>query len=308
MPRSQRKDRSRRSDRARFLGTALGLAAFGFALLVAPQFFTNPSLRQAFLGLRTLAWAMIAVGLLLIAAYKLVTRAGTSPKATNGPRTTNTAYRNFEGSPTEEARGGPLLDDVVPDDFKSSKAPTAPSEWSGEVFDVIEWRRFEALCEWLFSQAGFETKSQSHGADGGIDIWLSAKSAPNVPVSVVQCKHWSSRAVKIAEVRALLGSMADKKVKRGIFATTSTFTHDARQFAESNGIQLLDRKGLLELISSRNADQQRELLVVATKGEFWKPTCPSCGVKMIRRARKKDGARFWGCVNFPRCLTAINGR
>ncbi|WP_269632134.1 restriction endonuclease [Pelomonas sp. BJYL3] len=43
---------------------------------------------------------------------------------------------------------------------------------------MIEWRRFEAVVEALFKQVGFETKSQSHGADGGIDIWLSPGISP----------------------------------------------------------------------------------------------------------------------------------
>ena len=185
--------------------------------------------------------------------------------------------------------------------------PEVPDAWTPVVFDLIEWRRFEAVCEWLFSQAGFETQSQSHGADGGIDIWLYSKNFPDGPVSVVQCKHWKTQPVKVAEVRALLGSMTDKKVQRGIFATTSTFSHDARQFARANKIQLLDRTGLLELIAQRTPAQQRDLLAVATKGAFWIPTCASCGVKMRRRSRRRDGAGFWGCVNYPRCKTVIHG-
>ncbi len=35
-------------------------------------------------------------------------------------------------------------------------APAEPPEraWSGKVFDQIEWRRFEAVCEALFAQSG----------------------------------------------------------------------------------------------------------------------------------------------------------
>src|SRR5213076_2712188 len=47
-----------------------------------------------------------------------------------------------------------------------------PERWSREVFELIEWRRFEAVVEALFAQAGFATRSQPHGADGGVDIWL----------------------------------------------------------------------------------------------------------------------------------------
>jgi restriction endonuclease len=55
------------------------------------------------------------------------------------------------------------------------------------VFDAIEWRRLEALVEELFSQAGFIAKSQSHGADGGVDIWLCSKhQTDGVPVSIVR--------------------------------------------------------------------------------------------------------------------------
>ena len=66
------------------------------------------------------------------------------------------------------------------------------SSWSAAVFEAIEWRRFEAVCEGLFAQAGFQTRAQSHGADGGVDIWLYSQHAP-WPVSVVQCKHWRGK-------------------------------------------------------------------------------------------------------------------
>ncbi len=187
------------------------------------------------------------------------------------------------------------------------EAPGRPMEWSSSVFDLIEWRRFEALCERLFAQAGFETKSQSHGADEGIDIWLFSKTQPDTAVSLVQCKCWTTRPVKVAEVRALLGSMAAKKVQRGVFATTSRFSADAAQFCKDNGIHALDRTGLLGLIGQRTAEQQRELLAVATEGKFWVPTCASCGIKMVRRPPKAARSGFWGCLNYPRCRTVING-
>jgi hypothetical protein len=47
------------------------------------------------------------------------------------------------------------------------------------VFRLIEWRRFEALVESLFAQAGFTTRSQSHGSDGGVDIWLHSRHQPD---------------------------------------------------------------------------------------------------------------------------------
>ena len=56
--------------------------------------------------------------------------------------------------------------------------------------------------------------------------------------------------------------------------------------------------------------QQAALLDVAYEGEYWRPTCASCGVKMVVRQPKDDGALFWGCVNFAkqRCTTRIQLR
>jgi restriction system protein len=59
------------------------------------------------------------------------------------------------------------------------------------------------------------------------------------------------------KVRELLGVMAAKKVTRGLFATTSTLSEDAREFARSNGIHLLDVGRLLELIGRRSAGSGR---------------------------------------------------
>jgi restriction system protein len=181
-------------------------------------------------------------------------------------------------------------------------------EWNAAVFEAIEWRRFEAVVEALFAQAGFETKTQSHGADEGIDIWLYSSNNPGAPVSVVQCKHWQGKRVGVDKVRELRGVMAAKNVSRGQFATTSTFTEDAIAFAESNGINLLDVQGLLTLIDKRTPVQQDALLAVALEGEYWKPTCVNCGIKMLERSPQKGGAAFWGCSAYPKCKTKMPKR
>ncbi|TFZ08900.1 restriction endonuclease [Ramlibacter humi] len=183
---------------------------------------------------------------------------------------------------------------------RTGRRPPAGS-WNAQVFDDIEWRRFESLCGQLFAQAGFQPRSQSHGADGGVDIWLHSRNAEG-PVAVVQCKHWHAKPVGVKEMREFFGVMASRKVARGTYATTSTFTEDARRFATENGIHLLDGAGLLALIATRTPEQQRALLDHAYEGEYWRPTCASCGIKMVERIpRKKEGQPFWGCADYPRC-------
>ena len=68
----------------------------------------------------------------------------------------------------------------------------------------------------------------------------------------------------------------------------------ALAFAKANGISTQDGNGLLRTIRSRTPEQQAELLKVATEGEYWRPTCASCGVKMV----EPRGQKFWGCPNF----------
>jgi restriction system protein len=158
--------------------------------------------------------------------------------------------------------------------------------------------------EAVYRQAGFETRAQSHGADGGVDIWLHAPQAPEKPVGVVQCKH-HRKPIGVDKMRELRGVMAAHGVPRGQFFSTAGFTHDAEAFASANGINLLDGSALLNLIGRRTAKQQAELLAVATEGEFWRPTCARCGVKMVERAPRDGGRAFWGCGNYPRCRSTL---
>lgn len=99
--------------------------------------------------------------------------------------------------------------------------------------------------------------------------------------------------------------MATKGVSHGQFATTSTFTDDAIAFAKETGVNLLDVKKLLALIAERSQDQQRALLSIALEGNYWRPTCVNCGIKMVDRNPRKDGSAFWGCAGYPRCKTTM---
>ena len=182
------------------------------------------------------------------------------------------------------------------------QTPTITSErstsWNKQVFADIEWRRFEAVCESLFAQSGFKTKSQSHGADGGVDVWMYSAHAEG-PVSIAQCKHFRSKEVDVKLIREFFGVMSSHKLQRGTFVTTSTFTADAQKFANENGINALDGDKLLKLIATRTPEQQKELLDIAYEGEYSIPTCASCGIKLVKKSK------FWGCSNFPKCRTQI---
>ena len=136
---------------------------------------------------------------------------------------------------------------------------------------------------------------QSHGADGGVDIWLWSQFSDK-PV-IVQCKHWKKRVVGVKELREFYGVLKSHDLTYGTFATSSTFSQDALAFAKDNRINAQDGEGLLRIISGRNKEQQNSLLRAAYEGEYWKPTCARCGVKMVLR-KGRNQANFWGCVNY----------
>jgi restriction system protein len=156
------------------------------------------------------------------------------------------------------------------------------------------------VCEALFSQAGFETEAQSQGPDRGMVLWLYSRDAQG-PTSVVQCKHWRGKQVGIKEMREFLAVMVSHGLKRGTCAISSTYTDEALRFAKENGIIALDGAALLALIRNQSPEQQIQLLEVAHEGDYWRPTCANCGMKMLERTARQGGTAFWGCTQYPHC-------
>jgi restriction system protein len=194
----------------------------GLFLLLVPVF------HGAF---RSLGWALLIFGLVALALPSLIKslkaqvqeteRLVREGKSANSKGVRPVSSSDFGRLDPQWGREPPTpsREDVV-------DVPSRHGSWSASVFKDIEWRRFEAVCELLFAQAGFKTRAQSHGPDGGVDIWLYSRHAEGA-VAVVQCKHWLNQPVGVKELREFLGVMASNKLQRGTFATSSTYTSDA---------------------------------------------------------------------------------
>lgn len=173
-----------------------------------------------------------------------------------------------------------------------------PTEWSSDLLHQIEWKRVEELTAAYFREKTFRTETIQAGADGGIDVKLFTKDKTE-PFAIVQCKAWNTQKVGVKPVRELLGVMAHEKVAKGIFVTTGEYSQDAIAFAKENPINLITVEMLLKGIFALTDDAKNRLLAVATEGDYTTPSCPSCGIKMVRRS--SDRGVFWGCSNYPRC-------
>jgi restriction system protein len=104
--------------------------------------------------------------------------------------------------------------------------------------------------------------------------------------------------VGVKVVRELYGVMASKNVEHGIVVTYGNFTPEAREFAKTNSIELINGVKLTQMVAavqqSGNMQAQKEA----------SQACPQCGSEMVLRVAKKGphtGKKFWGCSKFPEC-------
>lgn len=168
-----------------------------------------------------------------------------------------------------QAAGGSLQDQFRPSSLISTSDPLAAllggSQWSLDVFAAIDAQRFAAVCETWFSWAGFDTRTQSHRTDAGVDIWLHAARMPG-PVAIVRCKHWHNKSVGLQEMKEFRAVVASFQSAHGTYTTTSTYTPEALEFAKEHGIDTVDGRALLRRIQTRTRQRQQALLAVAYSG------------------------------------------
>ncbi len=169
---------------------------------------------------------------------------------------TVTAPGQTPGEPAQSARGGKTEEPAATYNGK---------RWSLDVFAAIDAQRFAAVCETWFSWAGFDTRSEAHRTNEGVDIWLHAARMPG-PVAIVRCKHWLDKPVGLQDMKEFLGLVATFQSAHGTYTTTSTYTPEALQFAKENGIDAVDGRSLLRRIQTRTRQRQQALLAVAYNG------------------------------------------
>lgn len=172
--------------------------------------------------------------------------------------------------------------------------------WTPEILSALEWKRFETVSAEYLRLIGYEPKETRIGADGGVDIWIY-KQGMERPFGIVQCKAWNTYKVGVKPVRELYGVMSAEKVDNGLFITSGIFTSEAMAFAEGTLISMFSGHEFLAKIKQLSEEDQKTLLTIALEGDYWTPTCPQCGIKMVLKQGNGQWKDFWGCANFPRC-------
>ena len=114
---------------------------------------------------------------------------------------------------------------------------------------------FERLVVRLLTTMGYGGSLADAGraigksGDGGIDGVIKEDKL-GLDLLFIQAKRWDSSAVGRPEIQKFVGALYGRKAKKGIFLTTSTFSKEARSYAEGldSRVILIDGAQLAEFM------------------------------------------------------------
>jgi restriction system protein len=148
-----------------------------------------------------------------------------------------------------------LSPSASPDDRLETAVAELRAKASAELLEVLSQvspKYFETIVLDVLHKMGYGTsrddlKRVGGSGDGGIDGIISLDRLGLEKV-YVQAKRWQN-AVGRPEVQAFYGALAGQRAGKGVFITTSSFTPQANDFAESvDKVVLIDGKRLTELM------------------------------------------------------------
>jgi hypothetical protein len=143
-----------------------------------------------------------------------------------------------------------MTDDRLLETPNMNEPASSEGESAGVNFALIDsmgGHEFEDVVENLLSKMGFHIEGRQAAADGGIDMIASKEDAIVGGKYIIQCKRYSS-SIGNAVIRDLYGVVHSESANKGVLITNSTFTREARRFAEGKPIELIDGAKLQELL------------------------------------------------------------
>lgn len=106
---------------------------------------------------------------------------------------------------------------------------------------------FENKALGLVEALGFEARTTSRSADGGVDIIAESRKPFISGRYIIQCKDWKNPVGEPA-LRDLLGAVQKNRAVKGILISRSAFTRSARDFAQGTPLELIDGGNIDALI------------------------------------------------------------
>ncbi|MGB9939645.1 restriction endonuclease [Methanosarcina sp.] len=124
--------------------------------------------------------------------------------------------------------------------------PSKPALSTLAEIDEMDGYRFEEFMKHVYEQLGYSVYHTPLSGDQGADLILTSKEKTR---TAVQVKRYSGK-VSNSAVQEVVAAKGFYKCTEGIVVTNSYFTSSARQLAEANFIDLIDRNELEKLINT----------------------------------------------------------
>lgn len=111
----------------------------------------------------------------------------------------------------------------------------------------LHYTDFERRVAALLADLGWQHVRHVGGrSDKGVDI----TGLYNKQTYVIQCKHYKGRLVTPNDVRALLGTVDEQQVQRGLLVTSGRFGEGSWEIARKRPVDLWDADTLLRKINA----------------------------------------------------------
>lgn len=167
--------------------------------------------------------------------------------------------------------------------------------------DKMKGRQFEKFLGHLFRSMGYHVQVTPESGDYGADL-LIEKDAVR---TAVQAKRYKGN-VRIDSVQQVKASLAHYKASQGWVVTNSNFTEAAVNLARSNGIRLISRKELVDMILNKTDSLQVSVRANTTSKQqressprLSQVVCDKCGRQMERR--RSSMGQMYVCIGYPAC-------
>jgi restriction system protein len=125
-----------------------------------------------------------------------------------------------------------------------TKNPSNQPLYTLDEIDEMDGYKFEEVMKHVYEQLGYSVYHTPYSCDQGADLILTSKRRTKI---AVQVKRYSGK-VSNSAVQEVVAAKGFYKCTKGIVVTNSYFTDSAKQLAEANFIDLVDRNELEKMI------------------------------------------------------------
>jgi hypothetical protein len=195
-------------------------------------------------------------------------------------------------------------DDLMMPDFTKLIPSDAEEYTMTHKVHSLSSEDFELLVGLIYQRQGYRVTMPAglSGGRGG-DFMVQRKSER----LLVQCKKLNPDAkVHVDRVRELQESAAACDATRGVYVASCSFSWDARNFAKTKGVTIINAKTLDLLLDEARETPDENFLAVSqwgpklmSKVKLAPPLCPTCEASMDEL--NVSSGSVWVCSERPEC-------